>query len=178
MRSFGCENYRFKKILGGNTLNHKHLPIFFLALMLLLFNGCGSDQELEEYKSNMETFYSDISGYDSVINSIDSSSDTSVQELLAALDALEERFTWMASLSIPEEFSMIGTLADEAGEYMTNAVALYHQAYENTPFDADTAEIADEYYARANKRAVYILSILHGEIPESGNTENLEDSGE
>lgn len=137
-----------------------------LLFCLTLLMGCGTDKELEEYKMNMETFYSNISEYDTIINSIDVNSDTAVLELLSALDGLEERFTWMASLDIPEEFASVENLATEAGEYMSSAVALYHQAYESEPFDSSLAEAAKEHYDRANKRALYILAILHGEMPE------------
>ncbi len=140
--------------------------LFALLLCLTLFTGCGTDQELEEYKMNMETFYSDISAYDAIINSIDVNSDTAVLELLSALDGLEERFTWMASLEIPEEFTSVENLATEAGEYMSSAVELYHQAYEGETFDAALAEAAKEHYDRANKRVLYILAVLHGEMPE------------
>ena len=147
-------------------MKYKLHYLLLLLCTLTLFTGCGTDKELEEYKTNMETFYSDISEYDTIINSIDVNSDTAVLELLSALDGLEERFTWMAALSIPEEFVAVENLATEAGEYMTNAVALYHQAYESDPFDAALAVTAKEYYDRANKRAIYILAVLHGEMPE------------
>ena len=141
-------------------------PFLLPVLLILLFStGCGTDKELETYKANMETFYADISAYDALINSIDTTSETSVSELLTALDGLEERFTWMASLTVPKEFAVNETLAAQASEYMTNAVALFHQAYESEPFDNAAAQAAHEYYERANKRAVYILAILHGEMP-------------
>lgn len=153
-------------------MKHRQTYLLLLACSLMLLMGCGKDKELEEYKANMETFYSDISEYDSIINSIDANSDTAVLELLSALDGLEERFTWMASLPIPEEFATVENLAKEAGEYMRSAVELYHQAYESETFDNASAETAKEYYDRANKRALYILAILHGEMPEE-----LEESG-
>ena len=141
-------------------------PFLLPVLLILLFStGCGTDKELETYKANMETFYADISAYDALINSIDTTSETSVSELLTALDGLEERFTWMASLTVPKEFAVNETLAAQASEYMTNAVALFHQAYEGEPFDNAAAQAAHEYYERANKRVVYILAILHGEMP-------------
>lgn len=144
----------------------KYRSLFLLlTLLILLCTGCGMDKELEEYKANMEIFYADISAYDALINSIDVSSETSVSELLTALDGLEERFVWMASLTVPEEFAVNETLAAQAGEYMTDAVALFHQAYESEPFDNAAARAAQEYYERANKRVVYILAVLHGEMP-------------
>lgn len=147
-------------------MNKKYLSVFFLLSVMILLIGCGRDKALEEYKSNMETFYSDIAACDLTINSIDVESDSSVQDLLTALDNLEASFTWMASLPIPDEFASIEILAAESSEYMTNAVVLYHQAYESEPFDITTAQTAKEYYDRANKRVMYILSILHGEIPD------------
>lgn len=141
------------------------ISILCLCFGLLIISGCGNDKQLEEYKKNMETFYSEISTYDSTINSIDVNSETSVSELLTALDQIAEKFTWMAELPIPEEFSSIETLASEAGEYMTTAVSLFHQAYESEPFDSQTAANAKEYYDRANKRILYILAVLRGEDP-------------
>lgn len=147
-------------------MKYRSLYLLITTLFLMLLIGCGADKELEEYKMNMETFYTDISKYDTIINSIDITSETAVSELLAALDGLEERFLWMASLTIPEEFAVTESLAIQAGEYMSNAVALYHRAYESDPFDNAAAEAAKEYYERANKRVVCILAILHGELPD------------
>lgn len=141
------------------------IPYLLSVILILTFlTGCGTDKELEEYKANMEIFYADLSAYDTLINSIDVSSETSVSELLTALDGLEERFTWMASLAVPEEFAVNESLAAQASEYMTHAT-LFHQAYESEPFDNAAAQAAHEYYERANKRAVYILAVLHGEMP-------------
>ena len=147
-------------------MNKKYISVLFLLFAVITFIGCGKDKELEEYKSNMETFYSDIAVYDLTINSIDVESDNSVQDLLTALDNLEASFTWMASLPVPDEFASIEMFASESSEYMTNAVALYHQAYESEPFDITTAQTAKEYYDRANQRVMYILAILHGELPD------------
>lgn len=164
------------KTNGGIPLKYRSLYLLIAVIFLILLTGCGTDQELEAYKTNMETFYADISEYDTIINSIDVASETAVSELLVALDGLEERFLWMASLPIPEEFAVVENLAIQAGEYMSNAVTLYHQAYENEPFDNATAEAAHEYYERANKRAVYILAVLHGELPDDSDNDSDDSS--
>ncbi len=145
----------------------KYIKRYLLLIILLMasISGCGTDKELEAYKTDMETFYKDISEYDAVINSIDVASETAVTELLSALDGLQECFTWMAALPVPETFEAIEPLAQQAGEYMEKAVSLFHQAYESDPFNNAAAQAAHEYYERANKRAVYILAILHGELP-------------
>lgn len=138
----------------------------FCSVLFFLLSACGSGKELEEYKSNMEIFYSDISEYDSIINSLDATSESSVQELLHSLDSLEERFAWMASLTVPEEFSSIEPLAAEASQYMSDAVSLYHQAYESASFDTAAFETATAYYKEANNRILTILAILRGELSE------------
>lgn len=58
------------------------------------------------------------------------------------------------------------SLADEADENMKEAVALFHTAYEGEAFDAASEQAAREYYERTNVRLQYIITILHGEIPE------------
>ncbi len=152
-------------------MKYRTFYLLFAVFILLFFGGCGTDEELEQYKSDMETFYAELSGYDNRINSIDVSSETAVPELLAALDGMKEHFSWMASLKVPEEFAVVEDLALQADEYMADAVSLYHQAYESEPFDGTAAQTAHVYYERANKRAVYILAILHGELPEEDGLE-------
>lgn len=152
----------------------KPLHIFLFICFFLFLTGCGTNKELEQYKSDMETFYSGVSEYDYIMNSVDPASDSSVQEILSALDSILEQFTWMASLTVPEEFSEAATLSAEASEYMTTAVSLYHQAFESDPFDSQTAALAKENYNAANQCALYILSILHGSVPDADAVSSLD----
>ena len=39
-------------------------------------------------------------------------------------------------------------------------------AFEGEEYDASLADVAKQYYDRANVRLQYIVSILHGDIPE------------
>ena len=124
----------------------------------LLFTGCGKkNQELENYKANMNQFFENIKVYNDSINSIDPQSDTAVSDLLALLDSMDTSFAQMASLTVP---------AAEASENMSQAVSYYHQAFEGEEYDASLADVAKQYYDRANVRLQYIVSILHGDIPE------------
>ncbi len=142
--------------------------MLFVTVLLLgcLLAGCGKNQELEEYKANIETFTEDISSINDKINRIDMSSETRVDDFLSYLDELNEKFTWFAELDVPEQFASAEALADDAGEYMQKAVALYHQVFEADTLDEMLLETASENYRRANKRISYIASILQGEIPE------------
>ena len=137
----------------------------FLSILFLL-SGCGKNPELDTYKANMEQFFENMKVYDSAINSIDSNSETAVSELLSLLDSMDASFAQMASLEVPDGFPGVSELADDASMYMTEAVSCFHQAYGGESFDAYMEDIARQNYRFANVRLQYILSILHGNIPE------------
>ena len=132
----------------------------------ILLTACGQDEELTAYQEDMNTFFEHIAAFNDSMNSIDASSEDAAAQLLSYLDQLQAEFTWMAELTVPDEFSAVDSLADEADENMKQAVALYHSAYEAEEFNEPVAQAAREYYDRANIRIQYIISILHGEIPE------------
>ena len=144
----------------------KCLIIGFCLFFTLLFTACGQDEELTAYQEDMNTFFERAKEYNDKMNAIDSASDTAVIELLGYLDAFAEDIEWMAGLEVPNQFSAVESLADEADENMKEAVALFHAAYEGDTFDEPSEQAAREYYDRTNIRLQYIISILHGEIPE------------
>lgn len=143
-----------------------HIFLTFTFCFLFLLTGCGNKEELENYKANMNQFFENVKIFDSSINSIDPESDTAVSELLSLLDSMDKSFAQMASLEVPDGFPGVEQLADEASEYMTEAVSYYHQAFEGEEYDAVLADVAKQNYDRANLRIQYIVSILHGDIPE------------
>lgn len=142
----------------------KALCLGFLCACLL--TGCQEDESLNEYRDNMEIFFNHIAEFDNEMNEIDVSAEDASSEMLGYLDDLDEEVAWMAGLEVPKEFSAVESLADEASENMSQAVAMFHMAYEGETFDAAVEEAAREYYNRANIRIQYIRTILHGEIPE------------
>lgn len=144
----------------------KCLIIGFCLFFTLLFTACGQDEELTAYQEDMNTFFERAKEYNDKMNAIDSASDTAVIELLGYLDAFAEDIEWMAGLEVPNQFSAVESLADEADENMKEAVALFHAAYESDTFDEPSEQAAREYYDRTNIRLQYIITILHGEIPE------------
>ena len=137
----------------------------FLALTFVV-SGCGKDSKLDEYHSSMEEYYDEVSSYNDAINNIDPNADDAGDQLLLQLDGLNDATQKMAALEVPSQFSSIEDLADSAADNMNQAVTLYHQAYSSQPYDPDLADEGRQYYERANKRIVYILKILHGEIPD------------
>ncbi len=147
-----------KRVLFG-------LSIVICSLCVLA--GCGkkADPELDEYKKSMTEFYDSLTYYDKAINSIDPNSEEAEEQLLGYLDDMNEAYGAMAKATIPEAFSGISDIAVEAADYMQKADEFYHQAYDGE-FDENSEMLAAQYYQRANSRAIVMLQVLHGEVPE------------
>lgn len=165
-----CVKTRKKR--GGRAL-----LLCTVAMLCILLTACGQNEELTAYQEDMDTFFEHIAAYNDSMNAIDASAENAREELLSYLDQLAAEFTWMAELAVPEQFSAVESLADEADENMRQAVLLYHEAYEAEVFDEPVAEAAREYYDRANIRIQYIILILHGEIPEGEGITYTEENG-
>ena len=144
----------------------RYKMILTTLLFAFLLTACGENEELTAYQEDMNTFFERASEYNDKVNAIDRESDTAVIELLGYLDAFAEDIQWMAELEVPEQFSAVESLADEADENMKEAVALFHTAYDGETYDEGSEQAALEYYNRTNIRIQYIITILHGEIPE------------
>lgn len=144
----------------------KYKTILVTLLFAFLLTACGENEELTAYQEDMNTFFERAGEYNDKMNAIDPESDTAVIELLGYLDAFAEDIQWMAELEVPEQFSAVESLADEADENMKEAVALFHAAYDGESYDEGSEQAALEYYDRTNIRIQYIITILHGEIPE------------
>ncbi|MDE5718184.1 MAG: hypothetical protein K2I53_11345 [Lachnospiraceae bacterium] len=144
----------------------KYKMIFITLLFTFVLTACGENEELTAYQEDMNTFFERAAEYNDKMNAIDRESDTAVIELLGYLDAFAEDIQWMAELTVPEQFSAVESLADEADENMKEAVALFHAAYGGETYDEGSEQAALEYYDRTNIRIQYIITILHGEIPE------------
>ena len=157
----------------------KNIKSICLALfLLLLLAGCGKkDEALEEYQTNMEAFFEHIVEFNDNMNAIDVSQGDYVSQMLSYLDALDAEVAWMAQLEVPDEFSAVESLADEASENMTQAVLFYHMAYDNGEYDENVEAAAKEYYDRANLRIQYIITLLHGEVPQGEGLTYTEEDG-
>ncbi len=141
-------------------------PIILTALSLVFLTGCGEKPELTEYKENMSLFYNDLTAAGEVINGIHPDSPDAVFLLLDAMDAMDQNFQYLASIEVPEEFSNIEVIADEAAAYMSQAAGLYHTAYESPEYDENAGAAAVLNYQAAMKRVGYIATLLQGEIPQ------------
>lgn len=146
----------------------KTVFLYTALLLIFLLTGCGKTEDaLDEYKSAMTDFTNTVDELVTSIDNIDLESDTRTQEMLGYLDEMDAAFAEMSSLEVPEQFANIEELADDASANLSQAVALYHEAFDyEEDYDPQLIEAALEYYNRAFKRLDYIGTILQGELPE------------
>lgn len=147
-------------------MNKKGMAAAAVLALGLLLTGCGEDPELTRFKNEFENFCINVSALDTSINNIDAESDTATDELLGYIDQLEDEFETLAEMDFPEEFDYLEELADQAGEYMSEAADSYHEAYANDSYEANLSDYAYKNYKRAYKRIQIILIYLHGEEPQ------------
>lgn len=147
-----------------------------IAMACMVFAGCGkSSKDLDEYYDSMNDFSTEITAIKDNMEAIDTTSEGALVELLGYLDQLQEQFKILSEIEVPKEFASNEQLADEAYEYMQQAVSLYHEYYDDPESDISTFEAASENYSRAMKRVGYISSILKGEIPEGDDIDVIEE---
>ena len=144
-----------------------------LALIILFcitLTGCGSevDTELIKLESEINTFCDRVVQIDTAINQItnitldEAGLETATSELMHNLDMLKDEFVKLSNIDFPEEYTYLETLADEASDYMTEAVKSYHTVYEEN-YNESMEAYAQENYSRAYKRVKLILNALQGD---------------
>lgn len=142
---------------------------------MVFFTGCGEKEELTTFKDDMDNFYTEISAIETAIDSIDESSENAVADLLIHLEQMSAQFQQLAQVEIPEEFINVEELAEDASNYMNEAVRLYGEAYEEDYVSDSLIQAAADNYESAMKRINYIAVLLQGEIPEGATV--VEDEG-
>ena len=161
-----------------NYIKNKVIILSVISLLIFSLCACSKNEELETYKADMETFFTEVSNCNEAMNRIDPNDDDAPAQLLAYIDKLNESFGVMAALEVPQDFQAVEALADEAYDNMTRAALSYHEAYDGE-FNADAEATASQYYERAFVRVQYIITILHGEIPEGeGVTVTTQEAGQ
>ena len=144
----------------------KYILIVSLVVCMSMLTGCGEREELTTFQEQMDDFYTEVSAIETSMNAIDEQSENAVSTLLINMEQMSEQFQKLAELEIPAEFISIEDLADDAADYMHEAVRLYSEAYEEDYVSDAMIEAAAENYESAMKRVNYIAVLLQGEIPE------------
>jgi len=150
-------------------MKFKVLIISALLSLSLFTCGCGQDAELTKYEEEVTAFIDSVSDIKLRMEEIDINSDSAIVDTLICLDEMQEQFFLLSEMDVPKEFASIESLADEASEYMTEAVTIYHEVFEADEYDAANADVAAQNYDRAMKRLSYISTLLQGELPEDEN---------
>ncbi len=146
--------------------------IVVLLLCGLLLTGCGAqtDPELIRLESEINSFCDNILKIDTAINQItnitadETGLKDATEDLLFQLDILKDEFTKFSNIDFPEEYDYLEQYADEACDYMNEAVKSYHTVYEEN-YTESMEKYALENYSRAYKRVQIILDVLQGENP-------------
>lgn len=141
----------------------------------LLLTGCGEKEELIVFKENVSAFYTEVAAIEAEILFVDEQSEDAVAVLLTQLEQLSAQFQQLAEWEVPEEFISVEALADDAADYMSEAVRLYTEAYEEDYVSDSLIQAAAENYESAMKRIHYIASLLQSEIPQDANVTIEED---
>lgn len=156
-------NYIYE-FYGGVILK----KIVLFTLMCILLCGCGQSPAVNtKFETDINTFCTNVSDIDLAINQITNQTvdekglETATAELLSYLDLLNDEFKKLASIDFPEEYDYLEAVADEASDYMSEAVKSYHTTYEDNYTESMEA-YAKENYSRAYKRLQYILNTLNG----------------
>ena len=139
---------------------------------LSLLSGCGEDvatDDYSDYKNSLNNFFDAVTTLDEEINALDPEDDDSISELFVYLDELEDQFEYFAEIEVPDAYIVTESLADEAYDYMKQANEYFKASFSDTSYNQYTYEAGLECYSRANKRVQYVISILHGELPEDEN---------
>lgn len=142
--------------------------LILITLLCLTFTGCGSTTTgNSKYENELNTICEDISDIDAAINGIsnittdEAGLKAATTKLLGYLDMLDDEFKKLASINFPEEYDYLESIADQASDYMTEAVKSYHTTYEGN-YSESMETYAGENYSRAYKRLQYILNTLNG----------------
>lgn len=140
---------------------------FFLlmlsAITVISLCGCGkSDNELSQYRQEVEKFYEEVSQINDNINSIDAEKENAPDKLLSELDALNAVFQDFADVDVPDEYMAAESLADEAASFMNEAVSMYHSSFSEGTFNEFSSSMAYDKYCRAILRINYIGDLLQG----------------
>lgn len=144
-------------------------PFFLAVCLLFTVTACGKNKEEEKitaYRDSMTTCYETIASSTSALDAINPSSNTAVNDMLGELDRINTAFQNMAALEVPEEYSSIETMADDAAYYMSEASRLYHEAFADGGYLPEVGNDAKLQYKAAMTYLSYIGDILMGEIPE------------
>ncbi|MCR4989815.1 MAG: hypothetical protein K6A38_03025 [Lachnospiraceae bacterium] len=152
--------------------------LIILCIAVVFLTGCSTNNEqIEKYRSDMDTILADIATVNSDINSLDPENESSMGMLLADLDRLDDLFKQMAQLEYPEGFDKVAKLASDASSDMSASVSRFHDAYDGEYNEVAQAEAYD-LYQDANQKLRVLIQVLRGEYENPDASAPAEDAEE
>lgn len=147
---------------------HKTFILILTGCLVLTVTSCGKKDEdqITAYRDSMTTCYETIASSASALDAINPSANSAVTDMLDQLDQINTAFQNMAALEVPEEYSSVGTMANDAAYYMSEASRLYHEAFADGGYLPDVGNDAKLQYKAAMTYLSYIGDVLMGEMPE------------
>ena len=146
--------------------------ILLLSIMLTGCNKDNVDYEMTKFHGEINDFCDNLKEIDSSINQINNITadeqglKTATTALMGNLYLLKDEFAEFSNLDFPTEYDYLENLADEAYDYMTEAVNAYHKTYQEN-YTSSMEEYAQENYKRAYKRVQIIIDVLNGKEPDT-----------
>jgi len=144
-----------------------------LLLICVMLTGCSNTNknlDMTRLHDEINEFCDNLKEIDSAINQItnvtadEQGLKTATDTLLSNLDLLKDEFAKFSNIDFPTEYDYLEKLADEAYDYMTEAVNAYRKTYRDN-YTASMEEYASENYKRAYKRVQIIIDVLNGKEP-------------
>lgn len=162
-------NYIYELLFGGVFLK----KLVIISLLCITLTACGNSTNTmnTKFENEINTFCTNVSDIDAAINGItnitadEAGLKTATTQLLGYLDLLNDEFKKLSNIDFPEEYDYLETIADQASDYMTEAVKSYHTTYEDN-YTESMEDYAKENYSRAYKRLQYILNSLNNTTAE------------
>jgi hypothetical protein len=166
-------NFSYIVLMEVSILKSKLYLAVVCMMTAAVLTACGGkdNDEISQFKEQVDSFCLNISDLGTQIDNVDAESEGAVDEVLGYIDEMDAEFQSFAEVDFPEQFDYLESIADEASEYMTVAAESFRDAYTNESYDEEMFkaeyEYARENEARAYKRIQIIITLLHGESPES-----------
>lgn len=138
-----------------------------IILLCFILCGCGKAPTANtKFANDMNSFCTNVSDIDLAINKIKNETGDEAglkaakKDLLYYLDRLNDEFKKFSNIDFPTEYDNLETIADEAAEYMAEAVRSYHIVYEED-YSESMETYAKENYSRAYKRVQHIINTIN-----------------
>lgn len=155
-------------------MKNKLYAVICAALLITSLAACGGNTSADapqssQYKNQLNNFFDSITTINNEINELNPEDSDSISELFVYLDELEEQFKYFADIDVPADYKVTESLADEAYDYMVQANDYFEMSFADGAYNEYTYAAGMECYRRANKRVQYVISIIHGQLPEDEN---------